>query len=55
MLEANPNVKWDDIAGLEDAKGLIQEAVVLPMIMPNYFQGIRRPWKGVLLFGREYL
>jgi hypothetical protein len=52
MLEVNPNVHWDDIAGLEQAKGLIQEAVVLPMIVPNYFQGIRRPWKGVLLFGR---
>lgn len=52
MLDVNPNVHWDDIAGLEDPKGLIQEAVVLPMIVPNYFQGIRRPWKGVLLFGR---
>jgi len=40
-------------AGLEEAKGLIQEAVVLPMIVPGYFQGIRRPWRGVLLFGRE--
>jgi len=28
-----------------------QEAVVLPLWMPEYFQGIRRPWKGVLLFG----
>ena len=28
-----------------------QEAVVLPLWMPDYFKGIRRPWKGVLLFG----
>ena len=27
------------------------QAVVLPLWMPDYFQGIRRPWKGVLLFG----
>jgi len=54
MLDINPNVHWDDIAGLEEAKGLIQEAVVLPMIVPDYFQGIRRPWRGVLLFGRAY-
>jgi katanin p60 ATPase-containing subunit A1 len=24
---------------------------VLPLWMPDYFKGIRRPWKGVLLFG----
>jgi hypothetical protein len=45
LLETTPNTRWEDIAGLEEAKGLIQEAVVLPMIVPGYFQGIRRPWK----------
>jgi katanin p60 ATPase-containing subunit A1 len=28
-----------------DAKRLLEEAVVLPLWMPEYFQGIRRPWK----------
>jgi len=37
--------------GLEEAKNLLQEAVVLPLIMPDYFRGIRRPLKGVLLIG----
>lgn len=46
-----PSVNWDAIAGLEQAKSLLEEAVVLPLIMPDYFQGIRRPWKGVLMFG----
>lgn len=46
-----PQVKWDSIAGLEQAKQLLEEAVVLPLVMPEYFQGIRRPWKGVLMFG----
>ena len=27
----NPNVKWDDIIGLDDAKRLIKEAVVYPI------------------------
>ena len=51
ILEARPNVHWDDIAGLEEAKRVLEEAVVLPLLMPDYFKGIRRPWKGVLMFG----
>jgi katanin p60 ATPase-containing subunit A1 len=51
MLDKQPGVRWDDIAGLTDAKRLLEEAVVLPLLMPDYFQGIRRPWKGVLMFG----
>ena len=35
----------DNIAGLKDAKRLLEEAVVLPLYMPEYFTGIRRPWK----------
>jgi len=46
-----PQVTWESIAGLEQAKSLLEEAVVLPLVMPEYFQGIRRPWKGVLMFG----
>jgi len=51
ILEARPNIHWDDIAGLEEAKRVLEEAVVLPLLMPDYFKGIRRPWKGVLMFG----
>lgn len=47
----NPGVTFESIAGLAEAKRLLKEAVVLPLYMPEYFQGIRRPWKGVLLFG----
>lgn len=36
---------------MKEAKNLLQEAVVLPLIMPDYFRGIRRPLKGVLLIG----
>lgn len=51
IISQNPNVKWDDIADLEDPKKLLKEAVVLPMWMPDFFKGIRRPWKGVLMVG----
>ena len=34
-----------DIAELDEAKRLLEEAVVLPLLMPQYFTGLRRPWK----------
>ncbi|KAG0603207.1 hypothetical protein M758_10G075000 [Ceratodon purpureus] len=34
-----------------EAKRLLEEAVALPLWRSEYFQGIRRPWKGVLMFG----
>ncbi|XP_035845073.1 katanin p60 ATPase-containing subunit A1 [Helianthus annuus] len=51
VLEDTPGVRFDDVAGLSEAKRLLEEAVVLPLLMPEYFQGIRKPWKGVLMFG----
>lgn len=51
IVQKNPNVHWDDIANLKDAKELLEEAIVLPMWMPDFFKGIRRPWKGVLMVG----
>ena len=51
MMERSPNVRFDDIAGLEDAKDTLKEAVLLPLLMPEFFRGVRRPWKGVLLYG----
>lgn len=44
-------VTFDDIAALGDAKALLSEAVLLPLLVPDLFVGIREPWKGVLLFG----
>ncbi|KAL9887678.1 katanin p60 ATPase-containing subunit A1-like isoform 2-T2 [Glossina fuscipes fuscipes] len=51
ILQRNPGVKWTDVAGLNEAKTILQEAVVLPIIMPDFFKGIRRPWRGVLMVG----
>ena len=47
----NPDVRWDDIIGLDTPKQLIKEAVVYPIKYPELFRGILSPWKGLLLFG----
>ena len=47
-----PNVKWEDIGGLEDVKRELKEAVELPLKTPEKFtkMGIR-PVRGILLVG----
>ena len=44
-------MRWDDIAGLTDAKRVLEEAVVLPLWMPEYFRGFGGRGRGVLMFG----
>ncbi|EAA12156.5 AGAP007769-PA, partial [Anopheles gambiae str. PEST] len=44
-------LSWDDIAGLEYAKTIIKEAVVWPILRPDIFTGLRKPPRGILLFG----
>ena len=51
VVDMNPNVNFEDIAELDNAKRTLTEAVVLPLLMPDFFVGLRRPWKGVLLYG----
>jgi vacuolar protein-sorting-associated protein 4 len=51
VVDECPNVSWDDIAGLEGAKAVIKEAVILPLRFPQLFTGKRRPWKAILLYG----
>ncbi|KIK66000.1 hypothetical protein GYMLUDRAFT_218784 [Collybiopsis luxurians FD-317 M1] len=51
ILSETPNVRWDDVAGLEGAKASLKEAVILPLKFPHLFTGKRTPWKGILLYG----
>mmetsp|Transcript_91505 Transcript_91505/g.144577 ORF Transcript_91505/g.144577 Transcript_91505/m.144577 type:complete len:542 (-) Transcript_91505:153-1778(-) len=51
ILTRNPGVPWHSIVGLDHAKALLKEAVVMPLKYPELFTGLLTPWKGVLLFG----
>lgn len=51
ILTRNPGVTWNSIVGLDHAKALLKEAVVMPLKYPQFFTGLLAPWKGVLLFG----
>ncbi|XP_075518477.1 uncharacterized protein LOC142552639 isoform X1 [Primulina tabacum] len=51
IVEQGPSVKWEDIAGLEMAKQALLEMVILPTKRRDLFTGLRKPAKGLLLFG----
>ncbi|MEW5311945.1 MAG: hypothetical protein WDW38_003618 [Sanguina aurantia] len=51
ILETAGSVSWADIAGLETAKQALMEAVVLPSLRADIFQGLRAPVRGILLYG----
>ena len=52
VLVQIPDIKWDDVGGLEDVKQELKEAVEWPLKHPETFKrlGIRPP-KGTLLYG----
>ena len=51
IYQESPNVRFDDIVALDEAKRLLCEAVQLPIRFPSLFTGLLRPWKGILLHG----
>lgn len=49
ILREKPNVEWDEVVGLEDAKNAIEDAIVYPSKRPDLFP---TGWaRGILLFG----
>jgi len=51
IMSTKKTMKWNEIAGLKEAKEAINYAVIAPMKRPDLFTGIRSAPKGVLLFG----
>jgi transitional endoplasmic reticulum ATPase len=52
VLVETPNIKWDDVGGLEKVKQELKEAIEWPLKHPESFKrmGIRPP-RGLLLYG----
>lgn len=51
ILDRTPAVTWNSIAGLEKAKQTLMEMVILPIRRSDLFTGLRKPARGLLLFG----
>ena len=49
VVTEKPDVKWDDVIGLEDCKMAIRESIVFPYLRPDLF---KLGWpRGILLYG----
>ncbi|HMD79405.1 MAG TPA: AAA family ATPase [Nitrososphaerales archaeon] len=49
VITEKPDVKWNDVVGLEDCKGAIRESIVFPFLRPDLF---KLGWpRGILLYG----
>ncbi len=52
VMVQTPNVGWDDVGGLDDARERLREGVELPLKNPDAFRRLGiRPAKGFLLYG----
>ncbi|MFY9195004.1 MAG: CDC48 family AAA ATPase [Methanoculleus sp.] len=52
VLVEIPDVKWEDVGGLEDVKAELAEAVEWPLKHPEIFDALEtEPPRGILLFG----
>ncbi|KAK8885086.1 Katanin p60 ATPase-containing subunit A1 [Tritrichomonas musculus] len=51
ILVREPNVQWDQIAGLAQVKRLLRQNLVILPMRPDICKGLLAPWKSVLFYG----
>ena len=51
VVDRSPNITFDQVAELDRVKEILFETVIFPLTIPSFYKGIRKPRKGVLLFG----
>jgi SpoVK/Ycf46/Vps4 family AAA+-type ATPase len=51
MLDTGNKVSFNDIAGLDHVKQVLNEAIIYPALRPDIYKGIRAPPKGILFYG----
>ncbi len=52
IISERPNIKMTEVAGLDDAKQAIDDAILTPLKHPELFKGkARQPWRGILFYG----
>lgn len=50
-MRTENTMSLDDIIGMHDVKQVLHEAVTLPLLVPEFFRGLRSPWKAMVLAG----
>ena len=51
IIDSKPGIKFSDVIGLDAAKQILKEIIIIPNLRPDLFTGLRSPPRGLLLFG----
>jgi len=51
ILCARPGVSFHDIVGLDGPKESLRQMIILPLLNPEIYTGLREPPRGLLMFG----
>lgn len=51
LIVPSLQVPWDAVGGLQQAKAILKETVLLPILQPQLFTGKLSAWKGILFYG----
>ncbi|GLT48739.1 hypothetical protein SLA2020_223470 [Shorea laevis] len=55
IIREKPNVKWNNVVGLESAEQASQEAVILPVKFPQFFMGAQEMYRNFKEQAIEYV